>query len=196
LESHLRFLGEALAAYKSESDRYKQVAGELRVLVAATRWNRPLLLDLMDEFGFKYEVHPIPDLPFPITMVGDIHRPPEVDFTDMSADEIWAYHRSHGRPVPLREFVDRALAVYVAPHEFSYRELILGVAQQIGVSHEDPTVDEALVHLEGFIIGGYSGYGAPLVHVANLVFNAGQSLLGMLVLAGRYVRQFPEATNG
>lgn len=172
-ESHVQFLGEALAAYDQEPNRYKQLSAELRVLVCKTKTNKPLLLDLMDEYEFAYEVHPIPDLPFPITMVGKLHEEPEVDFSAMSPEEIWAHHRALAKPVPLREFIDRGLAVYIRPHEFSYRDLILAVAQQIGVSHEDTTMEKALVELEQFLIGGFSGYGAPLRHCAQLVYNAG-----------------------
>lgn len=183
-ESHLKFLGEALAAYDREPDRYKQLAAELRVLVCKAGRNKPLLLDLMDEYGFVYEVHPIPDLPFPITMVGQLHEEPEVDFSAISPEEIWAHHRARAKPVRLREFIDRALAVYIRPHEFSYRDLILAVAQQIGVSHEDRTMEKALVELEQFLIGGFSGYGAPLRHCAQLVYDAGVRFMGHVASTG------------
>jgi hypothetical protein len=57
-ETHLAFLREARHNYRTDRERYKQVAGELRVLVCKSRNNKPLLLDLMDEYGFNYEVQP------------------------------------------------------------------------------------------------------------------------------------------
>lgn len=176
-ESHLKFLAEALRAYETDPDRYKQVAGELRILVCSTKTNKPLLLDLLDSCGLNYCVHPIPDLPFPITMVGDIHKPPEEDFSKLTPEEIWARHRVKAKPVPLRDFIDRGLAVFIAPYEFSYRDLILAVAHQIGGAHEDREVEVALLELEQFLIGGYSGYGAPLRHIGSLVFHAGKYLI-------------------
>ncbi len=36
-KSHLKFLAEAMGKYKEEPDRYKQIAGELRVLLCSSR---------------------------------------------------------------------------------------------------------------------------------------------------------------
>src|ERR1700704_771305 len=66
-ESHLFFLHEDLKLFPQQYDRYKQIAGKLRVLVCKTRSNKPLLLDLMDELGFNYEVQP-PGPPEPLTI--------------------------------------------------------------------------------------------------------------------------------
>jgi hypothetical protein len=71
-ETHLSFLYEAREGCRTDRERYKQVAGVLRVLVCKSRNNKPLLLDLMDYYGFGYEVHP-PGPPFdkmPIPLVG------------------------------------------------------------------------------------------------------------------------------
>jgi hypothetical protein len=74
-ETHLAFLREARNKYRSDRERYKQVAGELRLLVCESSNNKPLLLDLMEEYGFKYEVQPPappagPPLKGPIPLVG------------------------------------------------------------------------------------------------------------------------------
>jgi hypothetical protein len=54
-ESHLRHLKEDLIAYANKDrDRYKTIAGHLRVLVCKFGRNKPLLLELMDHFGFVY----------------------------------------------------------------------------------------------------------------------------------------------
>jgi hypothetical protein len=58
--------------FSGRSRAYKLIAGELRILVCAFRHNKPLLLDMMDHFGFSYEIQP-PGPPFdkqPIPLVG------------------------------------------------------------------------------------------------------------------------------
>lgn len=71
-ETHLYFLWDARRLYQEQRDRYKQIAAELRVLVGDHRPSRRLLISMMDEFGFRYEVQPPPP-PFdkqPIAMIG------------------------------------------------------------------------------------------------------------------------------
>lgn len=172
LESHTKFLSEAMIALESERDRYKQLAADLRLLVCQGGSNKPLLLNLMDELNVTYSISPIPDLPFPIPMVDEMDQSPDVDFSSMSPEEIWAYHRSRGKRYSLREFVARALAVYVLGHSYSYNALIRAIAEQSGGSHEDTTVDANLVELESFIIGGFQGHVAPLVNLAAHVVAA------------------------
>lgn len=176
-ESHLRFLHEALVLYNAEPDRYKQLAGELRVLVCEAGQNKPLLLDLMDKYGVEYDVTPIPDLPFPIQMVDEPEAAPFDDFENLNPAEIWESHRQRARPVPLREFIKRALALFIRPHKHSYEDLILAVAQQIGASHEDRTVELTLLQLEQIIIGGFSGYGPALRNAAQHSLSAGVRLM-------------------
>ncbi len=45
------------------------------------------------------------------------------------------------RPVPFRQWVNQGLAVYIAPYDYSHRELVLAIAQQFGSSHEDESVE-------------------------------------------------------
>jgi hypothetical protein len=75
-ETHLYFLWDARRLYIQQRDRFKQIAAELRILVRETRTNKPLLLDLMDEYKFVYEVQPLgssdfgpPLKPQPLTIV-------------------------------------------------------------------------------------------------------------------------------
>ena len=57
-ETHLYFLWDAFRLYSQQRERFKQIAAELRILVCETRKNKPLFLDLMDKYNFKYEVQP------------------------------------------------------------------------------------------------------------------------------------------
>ncbi|MBI3468213.1 MAG: hypothetical protein HY000_34850 [Planctomycetes bacterium] len=179
-------MAESLCAYEMQPDRYKQVAAELRVLVCETKENKPLLLDLLDGFGLQYLVQSDPELPLPLQMVGDIGKTPTEDFSTLSPHEIWARYRANAKPIPLREFVNCGLAVFIRPHEFSHRDLILAVAQQIGSAHEDRSVEVPLLELEHFLIGGYSGYGASLRSVGFLVLQAGRYLICHLAENNEY----------
>jgi hypothetical protein len=71
-ETHLYFLWDARRLYPAQEDRFKQIAAELRILVCETRTNQPLLLNLMEELDFTFDVQP-PGPPFDnwsIPMVG------------------------------------------------------------------------------------------------------------------------------
>jgi plasmid stabilization system protein ParE len=195
LESQLKFLREALLTLPTEPDRYKQLAAGLRVLVCAFGSNRPLLLDLMDEVGVEYMISPLPDLPFPITMVDEIDEEPTTDLSSMTPDQIWAYHRSRGKSYGLREFVLRALAVYVLGHAYSYAALIRTLAEQSGLGHEDWTVDQNMVELESFIIGGFQGHVAPLRSLAEHVLAAGIDVVNKAASMG-YRPQYLLAVEG
>ena len=102
-------------------------------------------------------------------------NPEPLELEGLTSEEIWDVHRASGRDVPLREFIDDALAVYIRPHAFSHRELILAVAQQTGSAREDETVEVALVQLEQFLIGGFSGYAGPMSGAAEHALRAGGS---------------------
>lgn len=167
LESQVKFLREAVEALPTEPDRYKLVAAGLRVLVCQFGANKPLLLDLMDELQLGYSISPIPDQPFPLQMVDELYQEPDVDFSSMTMEEVWAYHRSRGKSYSLREFVARGLAVYVLGHPYSYFDLIRTLAEQSGLGHEDPTIDKNMLELESFIIGDYQGHAAPLRGLAD-----------------------------
>jgi hypothetical protein len=193
LESHLKFLHEALVRLPGEPDRYKVLAAGLRVLVCDFGSNRPLLLDLLDAFDLKYSIGPIPDLPFPLPMVDELDLDSGTDFTAMSSEQIWAYHRSRAKSYPLREFVARGLAVFVLGRPYSYTDLIRTIAEQSGLSHEDPTVDSNILELESSVIGGYQGHVAPLLSLAEHVIAAGVIVINKAARSG-YSPHFLEHT--
>jgi len=203
-EVHLYFLWDAMRLYPEQRDRFKQIATELRVLVCRTRMNKPLLLDLMDEYRFSYEVQPPgkdttgpPLKPQPLPMVGWRDDPQHQRLTDdlahalKTGDEgrlaaIESELASPVRSVPFREWGERGLAVYVAPYDYSHKELVLAIAQQFGSSHEDDSVEEPIVRLRQVIIGGEMGDVAPLVAFARLVLSVGQKFLDHLVTNYQY----------
>jgi hypothetical protein len=138
----------------------------------------------MNETEFSYTVQPPQGPPYgAIPMVG-WREDPEIQ---AQTDEINAAmgdperlailleeEKSRARPVSFPEFVDQGLALYIAPYDYSYRDLVLAVSQQIGSGHEDLAVDEPLVQLEKFIINGNAGYVEPLLCFADLVVAVGR----------------------
>ena len=198
-EVHLRFLSEALSYYSQQPDRYRQIAAELRVLVCETRSNKPILLDMMDQFDFPFAVQP-PGEPFnkaPTVMVGwkddpswhvlqaRLSNATTKDDIDFLLDE----QAKLRRPVPIREYVNSALAVHIAPYDYSYRDLTLAIAQQVGSSHEDEAVDQPLLQLQSILVGGHPGHIAPILGFAKRILSCGEHFFRHLQEAGQYERK-------
>lgn len=194
-ETHLYFLWDAVRLYSEQPDRFKQIAAELRVLVCETRMNKPLLLNLMDEFSFVYEIKPPrasasgPPLLQPLPMIGWrddlIHAEISERLSQANKSEDTAHQMQEierrlaelAKPVQLREWINRGLAVFIAPYEYSYRELALAIAQQFGSSHEDDSVEEPILRLQQTYIGGERGDLAPLLIFAETVLSAGVAFI-------------------
>ncbi|REJ78644.1 MAG: hypothetical protein DWQ47_04115 [Acidobacteria bacterium] len=177
LESQIKFLREAIQALAEESDRYKQIAATLRVLVCSFGKNRPLLLDLMDELDAVYFISPIPDLPFPIPLVDDSDKDDLLDLGEMSSDDIWQYYRSIAKSYSLREFVRRAEAIHFMGHSYSYQDLIRTLAEQSGLGHEDWKIDQNVPGMESFVIGGVQSHMAPLLNLCEHVLSAATNVV-------------------
>jgi hypothetical protein len=190
-ETHLYFLWDARRLYRWQKDRYKQIAAELRILVADQRHKSRLLLSVMELCGFRYEIQP-PGPPFhqqPIPLAGWRKDPVQQalakeveeavgDETKMAA--VMAKQAALCRSLPLSEFLEKALAVEWSGHDYSFNQLICAVAQQVGSSHEDTAVDEPLVQLQKGMIGRDEAHIAPLVVIADLVREAGLHFLGFV----------------
>ena len=183
-ETHLYFLWDAHRLYANEPDRYKQIAAELRVLIGDHKPERRLLLSMMNEYDFAYSVQPHP-APFDkeaIPMVGWREDPVEIELTqrfeaalgdDLKLEEVLEAQAALRRPVPFNEYVEKGLAVYIAPHDYSFRDLVLAISQQIGSGHEDSTVEAPLMELAQFILNGEEGHVAPLIAFSERVLHVG-----------------------
>jgi hypothetical protein len=195
-EIHLYFLWDALRLYPEQSDRFKQIAAELRVLVCETRVNKPLLLNLMDEYSFVYEVQPPgvsasgPALkPQPLPMVGWRADPLHAEISERLSRAIEPGDAAQiqkieqrlaelAKPIPFREWVNRGLAVFIAPYDYSHHELVLAIAQQFGSSHEDDTVEESILRLQQIYVGGGERSDlAPMIIFANSVLSVGVAFI-------------------
>lgn len=198
-ETHLYFLWNAHQLYQKQRDRFKQIATELRVLVCETRTNKPLLLDLMDKYGFTYEVQPPgkhqggpPLKPQPLTMIGWRDDPVQKKITEELSEAISSNDEMKikaineklealANPIPFRDWVNKGLAVYIKPYDYSHKDLVLAIAQQLGSSHEDESVEEPIIQLQQIIVGGETSDIAPMIEFAELVIKVGSMFVEHLV---------------
>ena len=95
-----------------------------------------------------------------------------------------------GQPVLFDDYLDRALAIGNEDGEYSYKELILAVSQQIGSSHEDATVDDLLAKLGGTSWTTRPEFLDPLLQVTQHTLGLGAMLYQNLALSGRYIPQY------
>jgi hypothetical protein len=186
-EIHLHFLRDARRLYPRERVRYKQIASELRVLVGDHRPARRLLIQLMKEFGFSFDIQPKREpIHGPIPMVGWLTDPETLALREEfraatgNPDRLQAAVRRQAalaRAVPIADFVEKGLAFHIAPYDYSYLDLVLAVAQQDGSSHEDDAIDEPLVRLRSLLINGRAAHIVSLVNLADLVLDVGSRFL-------------------
>jgi hypothetical protein len=114
-----------LAFRENKAEYLGEVAGKLRLLACSTRTNRPLLLDLADEFGIALNV----------TVGG-----PE-GWTFMSGQKA-------GDVLPLREWIDTfafSCQTSAGQVQLTKRQLILIWASQQGGAHQDWELNEEFV---------------------------------------------------
>lgn len=191
-EAHLFFLWDARRLSNEQRDRYKQVAAELRVLVADHNPKYRLLLVMMDDFEFDYNVQP-QSPPFdmqPITMVGWRKDPEYQKLTQQVQDamgdpqklkNVVAAQKALRRPVPLSEYVESGLAVFIKPYDYSYGRLVRDIAQQMGSGHEGLHVDVPLAQMGNIVIGGEESHIVTLLNFADLIIHVGQLFIGHMV---------------
>ncbi len=164
-------------------------------MVCETRMNKPLLLDLMDEYGFVYEVQPPgvsgsgpPMKPQPLPMVGWREDPTHTEISELLSSAIESEDKAQmeevdrrlaefAQPVSFRDWVNRGLAVFIVPYDYSHRELVLAIAQQIGSSHEDDSVEEPILRLQQVYLGGERGDLAPMTVFADSVVSVGVAFI-------------------
>jgi hypothetical protein len=199
-EIHLHFLSDARQLYLREKERYKQIAAELRVLVGDHRPTRRLLIQLMKDFEFSYDVQPPREPVYgPITMVG-WQQDPEVlalreEFRAATGDaeKLSSAVRKQSalaKPIPFADFVEKGLAFYIAPFDYSYQELVLAVAQQDGSSHEDNALDEPLVRVRSIAINGHASHIISLINLADLVLDVGVKFLTFVAYHHAYKMKY------
>jgi hypothetical protein len=201
-ESHLFFLHEDLKLFPLQYDRYKQIAGKLRLLVCAGGRNKPLLLDLMDEVGFTYEVQP-PGPPGPLTipipLVGwrddPDHQALTLEIQQAAGDrqKLAAIHERQAKlrkPMSLREYTDKALATFIKPYDYSFNDLVRSIAQQCGSSHEDESIDEPIAQMRSLVLNGVESHVAVMVEYAGRVLDAGAKFILYSVEKGLYQARY------
>jgi hypothetical protein len=183
--------------------RYKQVAGELRLLVCESRHNKPLLLDLMDQYGFEYHVQPTappsgPPLKGPIPLVGWRDDPVQQEAAkeleqalgdEQKLSEFLTRQQSQMVTLPLRRFVTEGLAAFVAPYDYSYSQLTRAIAEQSGSAHEDDAIEEGHSSMQHFRIGNDHSHIVTLINFADTMLQAGSRFLEFMVANHGYKRR-------
>lgn len=198
-ETHLYFLWDARRLYPQQTERYKQIAAEARILVCETKKNRPLLLDLMDQYGFSHDVQPPgsnpsgPSLkPGPIPLVGWHDDPVHKEISDRlqkainsgNKDEIAEIEQQLAElalPISFREWVNKGLAVFIRPYDYSNRDLVLAISQQFGSSHEDEAVEEPILQMRQVQLAGQSSEIAALISFTDSVISVGTAFIGHMM---------------
>ncbi|MDO8490039.1 MAG: hypothetical protein Q7S47_01315 [bacterium] len=186
-EEQLILLDQALFRYPTQRFEYKNIASGLRVLVCDFGKNKPLLLDLMDQNGFKYEIKPQGKNPISLVNwqkdtlfeksiyepVGELLKKGKFE----KAEKIISKHR---KPIPLRQYVKHGLAVFIAPDDVSYHDLIKMIAEKEGLSHEDKDINTIASRLKNIKLGGEESHVASLISFAALISDVGLEFFSYL----------------
>ncbi len=162
LRVHVRLLTRyAQEAFgNGNSEFIGEVAAKLRLLVTRSRSNEPLLLRLIEESAEQIT----------FTLGGPPNRPNQQGY-------------QAGDAVPLDAYM-AFLAIGVRVHsgvwvELTNANLIRALAEQVGASHEDWTLDESLHTIlnMGVHIGGLPGASAALQAITNVVLHVANRFL-------------------
>jgi hypothetical protein len=156
LHRHVRLLRKyAKQAFEEgDIDYLGEVAGKLRILVLDRGRNRPLLLNLMDEFGVSIDVA-LNDLTTGLRML------PLEDYLDSTA------------------FGGLTSEGYA---RMSHADVIAAWSQQTGAGHEDWAFEEPFARFafSGISIGGQSAPVTVLHNITKAVLSAADDFLGWL----------------
>ena len=195
-EFHLLTLWEAKQKADKQPERFKQISGVLRVLVCRKGQNKPLLLDLMKEFGIEGRANPLGGR---ILLIGwkksqeyiDAYNKMENPPTD--PDElIDALHKvmPPGGPIMFEDYIENGCAIGNENGEYSYKDLILALSQQKGSSHEDCTIDKLLSEVSKPRENGEPLFMQPLLTVSHKVLGLGAVMFMELVRTQKYKTKY------
>lgn len=155
-EFHLLLLWEAFIKMSIQPERYKQIAAELRVLVCRHGRNKPLLLNLMKSYSIEARANPQGSRFLKKGWQEDPKYKQElIKLPLLSYDYAELIKLLHSRmppekPLDYEQYISEVVGVANEYGEYTYKELILAVAQQIGSGHEDETVEELLHYVAHF----------------------------------------------
>lgn len=175
-------LNDAVSKYPLERYRYKQIATELRVLVCEFGSHKPLLLDLMDEYGFTYDIQPRDNNPIPLISWQDdpTHKQIGKLLSEDRIDEANKLISTIRKPITLRDFVNYGLAIYIKPNSISHHDMVRKIAEQEGSAHEDRGVDIDVAQSKRIHLGGEELHIAALIVFARLINSIGQEFVCFL----------------
>lgn len=169
-EAHLKFLIEAINKSKSDYIYYKQVAAELRVLVADKNQKNQLMLSIIREMGLSL------NLPRPnISLLGKwsiLENKKCIEVEDIN----------------IHDYCNKGFGAVLNGRSYTINELIRIIAQQEGSSHESSEL-----HVD--LVIGNSGNIYMLNCIARNVARSGLTLLKKLIEDENYIPRFDWSKN-
>lgn len=169
-EAHTVFLDKALRNMGEDPISYKQVASELRVLVAEHKPDNRLVQSLMDELGVSIDVKPS-DQGCQVVRKGGVVEPWEGS-------------------IPFKDYVEIGLACVVSRRPYKNGEFIRMVAQQEGSSHESTSLDEALHVSYNFVFDGVPVHVHQLAAIGRTVRSVAVDFIRHLIANRGYAPRY------
>ena len=147
-----------------DMDYLGEIAGKLRLLAVKTRTNKPLLVNLMNEFDVNIKIETVPKMENDVPVSLD-------EYMEMLC-------------ISVRKG-DGQMAM------FNHREFVLAWAQQSGSAHEDWEHDEDFSTVRSPLvkIGGVDAHAASLGAIAKTVLYVGDRFIQELQKQGNNKKQ-------
>jgi hypothetical protein len=173
-EAHIKFLSETLdKSLEDDPVYYKQVAAELRVLVADKAPKNRILIKLMSDLQVSISIN----LP--------IHPPHkwEIIGKDKQIED-------YNKPIPIKLFCEKGLVCILKGEPYSNNELIRLIAQQEGSSHESSHIDKALAMSHSIHFGGVPSHVYALRVIGKNIRSAGVSFMKYIISNRQYPARY------
>lgn len=171
-EAHTRFLIEAIERFKDDPIYYKQIAAELRVLVADKNPKNRVLLSLMKDLHVTVSIHP-PALP-----------PHAFHVLEQGEERLWEGN------IPAEVYCERGFVANIRGRRYTVVEFVRMVAQQEGSSHESTHLDETLAYSHSIMLGGAPSHVRVLMSVARNIKMVAIDFLSYIVARRAYPARY------
>jgi len=173
-ESHLKFLIEAIDnAQTKDYIYYKQIAGELRVLVADKKPKNRLMIKLMDELGYK--------LVLPPPSGGAFKR----DWSILKNKNIETV-----KDLDFKTYCEFGHVGVINGKDYIIPDFIRDIAQNEGSGHEAPDLSEDMAAANDFLLMNIPSHIYALLPIARTICRAGITFLKDLINDKNYKPRF------
>ncbi|WNB75302.1 YecA family protein [Methylomonas koyamae] len=187
LDFHLYSLKESLSKIASGDDEYlKVLAGELRVLVCYSSGTEGLLWRIIDEQQNHdaINVHLAGNLNIDLPVLEDL----QAHFKNLVRAEYFCPELAHGY-YSLKDIIKNHDAAVVSGKGYTHQDLILDVAQQMGIGHEDDGIEPHLIELSETHVANQSVLFNVLMRDADLVLEVGERVIARAVQEQNFNRK-------